>query len=104
MVEDVGWIFKMLIPRGSGGFAVFVHGGERNHDVDFLKDPIGRIGVCVCISREKISFVRKWRLKKLPSSALMGGMHAPMENHGGRRLCTDGFVEVIPLPPSLTHR
>lgn len=49
MVEDVGWIFKMLIPRGSGGFAVFVHGGERNHDVDFLKDPIGRIGVCVCV-------------------------------------------------------
>lgn len=84
MVEDVGWIFKMLIPRGSGGFVVFVHGGEKKSRRGFFEGPNRPYWcVCVCISREKISFVRKWRLKKLPSSALIGGMHAPMENHGG---------------------
>lgn len=50
MVEDVGWIFKMLIPRGSGGFAVrcFVHGGKEITTWIFWRTQ-SAVLVCVCV-------------------------------------------------------
>ena len=116
------WDFGLICPRGSGGFAVKIFRillGKKSRHGHWAKDqcfpPFDRIELLVfCISREKISFVRKWRLKAPLLIRPDGGyaMHACTygkswsKSHGGgrRRLCTDGFVEVKPLPPSLTHR